>query len=136
MSSIIRYATTRDPATASETMRQMTAYVNDVSSMVGDEKQMIYSMSATEYWNIFGKQKYPQLYMCAKEMNGMVCSSASAERVWSIFAFVHKPLRNRLANEKVEKLVFLYVNSGILDEKDKNNYISVEGFGLSENDFL
>jgi len=70
-------------------------------------------MKASEYWNVFGKNKYPLLYACAKPIIGMTGSSALSERVWSIFGFIHKPLRNRLSNEKVEKLVFLYVISGL-----------------------
>ena len=53
----------------------------------------------------------------------MVCSSAASERIWSIYKFIHSRLPNRLSNEKVEKLVGLYVNCAILDKNDFNDYI-------------
>lgn len=130
MIKIKRYAENRDPERAKETMDQMVQYLNDLSTLPPDQKELIETMSASQYWNIFGKNKYPLLFLSAKSINSMICSSAASERVWSIFGFIHKPLRNRLSNEKVEKLVFLYVNSGLLDEKDKNDYIFDESFAF------
>lgn len=37
-------------------------------------------------------------------------SSASAERNWSSFGFIHNKLRARLNNNRVKKLVALYQN--------------------------
>lgn len=129
------FAAARQPETAGETMDQLISYVNDLSTLPETQQNIVKSMTATQYWNIIGRGKYPQLYNCAKSLNAMTCSSASAERVWSIFGFIHKPLRNRLASEKVEKLVYLYVNAGILDEKDKNDYIFDQYSALQGEDF-
>ena len=60
----------------------------------------------------------------------MICSSATAERT-STFKFIHSRLRNRLTNERVRKLVFLYTNYVLLDNKDKNDYILEDGAVLS-----
>lgn len=112
-----------EPERADTALKEMVQYVQEMKNLSGDEQALIIGMSATNYWEIFGKDKFPVLYDCAKSLNAMICSSAAAERAWSIFGFIHTPLRNRLANEKVDKVVFLYVNSAILDEKDKTDYI-------------
>lgn len=65
----------------------------------------------------------------------MICSSAMSERVWSIYRFVHSRLRNRLVNEKVEKLVFIYVNCAILDQNDHMDYVLHEGAILNGTDY-
>lgn len=113
-----------DYVRANETQHQMTQYVAAVSRMKDAEKDLVDKMSARDFWDVFGKAKYPLLYDCAKSLNEMVSSSAASERAWSIFGFVHTPLRNRLSNEKVEKIVFLYINSAILDDKDKTDYFA------------
>jgi hypothetical protein len=56
----------------------------------------------------------------------MTCSSAASERVWSIYRFIHSRLHNRLANEKVKKLAFIYVNCAILDTDDQTDYMISE----------
>lgn len=81
------------------------------------------------------RAKEPLLYHYAKGINSMVCSSASSERIWSIFSFIHTKLRNRLSSEKVDKLAFLYVNSAFLDEKDREDYVLNEYVGLCAEDF-
>ena len=135
MSKIKGFAEIRNADVAHATTAELIRFVGDLDDLTGAQKEMVESMTAKQYWNIFGKHKYPLVYACAKSITAMACSSASSERVWSIFGFIHKPLRNRLSNEKVEKLVFLYVNSGMLDEKDKNDYISEQHFALNEDDF-
>jgi hypothetical protein len=64
----------------------------------------------------------------SQEMNS---SSAPSERVWSTYRFIHSRLRNRLSNEKVEKLAFVYVNCSILDKMDQTNYFADDGAILS-----
>jgi hypothetical protein len=65
----------------------------------------------------------------------MICSSAASERVWSIYRFIHTRLRNRLHNEKVEKLAFIYINTAILDKQDKNDYTFDFGTSISDQDY-
>ena len=40
-----------------------------------------------------------------EQLSSLPASSASVERVFSTFGYVHTKLRNRLGNEKTEKLV-------------------------------
>jgi hypothetical protein len=49
-------------------------------------------------------------------------SSAASERVWSIFSFIHSKRRNRLRNDKVEKLAYCYINYSLLDPEDPIDY--------------
>ncbi len=41
-------------------------------------------------------------------------TSAASEQNWSAFSFIHTKLCNRLHNERVEKIVFIYWNLKIL----------------------
>ena len=51
-------------------------------------------------------------------------SSASSERVWSFFNFVHSLKRNQLRNSKVIKLVYIYFNAALLDTQDNFGYLT------------
>lgn len=135
MSCTKEYAETQFPGTGELVMEQLIKFIREMETLPDSQKETIDKMKAIDYWEIIGKTKYPDLYRCGKIVSSMTCSSASAERVWSIFGFVHTPLRNRLANDKVEKLVFLYVNAGLLDENDKRDYISECIAALDEDEF-
>ena len=120
--------------TAEEVGREMIAYVGKMSSLTEFRGQTIFKMSAKEYWNIIGHLEFPSLYKIAKTINEMICSSATAERAWSTFRFIHSRLRNRLTNDRVKKLVFIYTNCALLDENDKNDYILEDGAVLDGNE--
>ena len=60
-------------------------------------------------------------------------SSATSERVWKVFSFIHSKRRNRRGNSKVEKLAYIYANSALLDQKDKQGYFDCD-LGVSDND--
>lgn len=110
---------------------QMLSYVTKMSTLSAKQRDVIFKMSAKNYWSIIGRREFSDLYKVAKPIIEMICSSATSERTWSTFKFVHSRLRNRLTNEKVEKLVFLYTNCVLLDESDKNDYILEDGAVLS-----
>lgn len=129
------FASRRNPETAQATMMQFVKYVQDVSALTGPNKDLVDGMTATDYWNVFGKGKYPLVYECAKSINAMVCSSACAERAWSSHGFIHTPLRNKLANDKVNKLAFIYINSGFLDAEDAREYVNSDGTLVRDDDF-
>lgn len=129
------FASRRNPLTAQATMMQFFDYIREVSALTGPNKDLVDGMSASDYWNVFGKIKFPLVYECAKSINAMVCSSAASERAWSIHGFVHTPLRNKLANEKVNKLAFLYINSGLLDDTDIRDYVNSNGTLLRDDDY-
>lgn len=124
----------RDPGKADAADSEIIQFVAKMSSLTGVQNETICKMTSREYWQIFGKREFPALNIVASAVNEMQPTSAASERIWSIYRFIHSRLRNRLSNEKVEKLVFLYINCSILDESDKNDYILDEGALLTGND--
>lgn len=124
----------RNPLLANEAGREMKKFVAKMSNLSDAHKEAVIEMTSKEFWQIFGKRDFPALNIVAASVNEMQPTSAASERIWSIYRFIHSRLRNRLSNEKVEKLVFLYINCTILDEKDKNDYILDEGALLTGND--
>lgn len=125
----------RFPGKGDTAEQELAAFVSKVTRLSPEEKEKYYKFQSKHFWDIFGRHEFPTLYLAAKVVNDMVCSSAASERVWSIFRFIHSRLRNRLLNEKVEKLAFIYINCAILDKKDKIDYITEEGTGIKGIDY-
>lgn len=128
------YASARYPDVMEEAEQEIIQFVSKMSALDNLRKETIFKMDARNYWNILGRHEFPTLYLCAKSINEMICSSAASERVWSIYRFIHTRLRNRLSNEKVEKLAFIYINCAILDQTDQFDYIMDVGAILSGSD--
>src|SRR5205085_1515941 len=66
-------------------------------------------------------------------------SSAAAERNFSTFGFIHNKIRNRLKNDRVKKLVYIYGNlrmyNGLLKICSKQKkHISISNFSKNEED--
>lgn len=80
------------------------------------------------YWAQSGKRNYPALAKICLKLFQMICGSISVERVWNIFKFVHSKTRNKMSSERIEKLVFIYINSKLLDENDNNDYCDYDSF--------
>ena len=76
------------------------------------------NMSAHQFWKLLGSSKFPNLYVIADRLFSIPTSSASSERLWSVFDFIHSCRRNRLLNEKVNKLVFVYANAALLSQHE------------------
>jgi hypothetical protein len=79
-------------------------------------------MPAKSYWIQYGRRTYPTLCEIIIRLFNIPTSSAAAERVWSIFDFIHTKKRNRLCMEKVDKLAYIYQNSALLDALDQKDY--------------
>lgn len=87
------------------------------------------SFNPRAYWSQHGKRNYPKLAVIAIRLFQMVCGAISTERVWNVFGNVDTKARNRLGTESMEKLVFVYVNSKLLDDDDdSNDYFDEENF--------
>lgn len=131
---LIGFADRIDEGSASNVIVQAVQIVDEMINMSDKRKEIIMSMTGKTYWNMLGSTKYPDLYKVAKPVMEMVCSSATAERVWSLYRCIHSRLRNRLTNDCVNKLAFLYTKSVLLDNIDMNDYVADEGAILREND--
>lgn len=124
----------RFPDISSELTVEFAKFASKMSILTEAEKGFLYNLGTKEFWQIFGKNEYTKLYPVVSLFSPLICSSASSERVWSIYKFIHTRLRNRLSTEKVDKLVFLYVNCAIYNE-DKADYIFDDVNIITDDDF-
>ncbi|XP_065650355.1 uncharacterized protein LOC136078511 [Hydra vulgaris] len=128
----VEFAKKIKPEIADTAEDELISFIGEMAALPEKRKETIFKINARNYWNIIGRDKYSALYEIAKPINEMICLSATAERAWSTFRFIHSRLRNRLTNERVEKLVFLYTNSVLMDTNDKTDYILEEGAILNK----
>ncbi|CAG8436717.1 10286_t:CDS:2 [Scutellospora calospora] len=66
--------------------------------------------NSISWWKSNFEHKYPLLVKLAVTLLSIPTLSASAERNWSQFRFIHSKLRTRLDNNKVKKLVAISQN--------------------------
>ena len=95
--------------------------------MTPELEEEFYTLTGIQFWCQYGKNQFPYLSKIACRLYEVPTSSAAAERVWSIYSFIHSKNRNRLSIKKVEKLAFIYINHCLLDGLDKNDYIGDDG---------
>ena len=60
---------------------------------------------------MYVKPWHPELAEVAQRVLSQVISASSCERNWSSHGHIHSKVRNRLASETIEKLVYVYSNS-------------------------
>lgn len=68
------------------------------------------NLSPYKFWKSLHQDLYPELRDLALRVFSLVPSSAASERNFSTFKFIHSNLRNRLKQERVHKLVYVYAN--------------------------
>jgi hypothetical protein len=85
----------------------------------------------TTWWSAL-KNEVPVLSELAAKLMSIPASSAAAERNWSHFGFVHSLRRNRLTNDRVFKLVYIYSNLH-LNDKVTNDNINSGNLGDTDN---
>ncbi|XP_050947036.1 uncharacterized protein LOC127151431 [Cucumis melo] len=66
-------------------------------------------ISPVEWWDNFG-QSTPNLQKFAIRILGLTCSASGCERNWSVFEQLHSKKRNRLAQSRLNDLVFIKYN--------------------------
>ncbi|XP_073309172.1 uncharacterized protein [Primulina huaijiensis] len=89
--------------------------------------KIIFFVSA-EWWNDYGDDA-PHLRKIAIKILSQTCSSSGCERNWSTWSLVHTKLRNRLAVEKLHKLVYVHYNMrlrvrNLTCRKEEDDYYS------------
>jgi Protein of unknown function (DUF 659)/hAT family C-terminal dimerisation region len=117
----------KEPERVVDCHKELEDYLTMIGSMSPDLEEEYYSLTGQQFWSQYGKDQYPHLAKIALRLYTVPTSSAAAERVWSIYAFIHSKRRNRLGIKKVEKLAFIYINHCLLDSTDKNDYIGDDG---------
>ena len=90
-------------------------------------------LNPSVWWQSWPNSKLQQL---AVKVFSIPTSSAAAERNFSNFGFIHNKIRNRLKNDRVKKLVYIYGNlkmyNGFLKVQQKKKQIN--NFNISDNE--
>jgi hypothetical protein len=96
------------------------------TALNASRQETLNNIEAIDYWKLVGATDFLNLSKIAIDVCGIHCSSAASERIWSTYRFIHSRLRNRLTNDKIEKMIFIYENSSILDDCDNEDYFCDE----------
>ena len=83
MSSVEEFSSGLSSEIACKAQEQIISFVEEMSMLPQKKRDFLFKMSARNYWNIIGKEKYPELSKIAQPISDMICSSATVERVWS-----------------------------------------------------
>ena len=80
-------------------------------------------MDPVLWWQSLFSFSHPELTILAKWALCIAPTTGAAERNWSAFGHIHNKKRNRLLNEQVNKLVYIYWNLRIKERiGDQKNY--------------
>ncbi|XP_065865459.1 uncharacterized protein [Euphorbia lathyris] len=86
------------------------------------------TVSPVAWWETYGSCT-PQLQKFALKVLGLTCSASGCERNWSTFENVHTKKRNRLAQTRMNDLVYVKYNRALkrrFDERDHIDPISLK----------
>ncbi|XP_042466180.1 uncharacterized protein LOC122048713 [Zingiber officinale] len=84
--------------------------------------------SPADWWHSFGDD-CPELQRFSIRVLSLTCSSSGCERNWSTFEMVHSKRRNRLAQKRMNDLVFVMYNLRLRErerEREKQKMMNVE----------
>src|SRR5688572_8926435 len=99
--------------------------------------EILWSFEATKDSFIWWKglmNDAPVLAALATKLMQIPASSAAAERNWSHFGFIHSLRRNKLTNERVFKLVSIYSNLHLINDRNKQNNNNIRNIENYEDD--
>ncbi|GMF44275.1 unnamed protein product [Phytophthora fragariaefolia] len=100
------------PSHVQQIRRELGQFMEAKSKWGGAKKRNYYADPSITWWTWIEVKIYPLLSTIAQSVFTVPSSSAAAKRSWSIFKYIHSTHRNRLTNENVIKLVFIYSNHG------------------------
>ena len=86
---------------------QTESFDNETAKVISIQDKM---KDTTYDWKLTGNRHFPLLTTVAVCLSSYVSQSANVERVCKAHKVVHSLSRNRLKNETVHKLLYLYVN--------------------------
>ncbi|KAL0296220.1 UNVERIFIED_CONTAM: hypothetical protein Sradi_6674100 [Sesamum radiatum] len=72
-------------------------------------RQAVSTSLPAQWWYNYGDEA-PNLRKIAVKVLSQTCASSGCERNWSTWSLIHTKLRNRLATEKLHKLVYAHYN--------------------------
>ncbi|XP_042437047.1 uncharacterized protein LOC122023012 [Zingiber officinale] len=85
------------------------------------------ALSPVEWWECYGANT-PEFQKFAIKVLSLTCSASGCERNWSVFEQIHSKKRNRLAQQRLNDLVFVKYNRALklrYDARDKIDPISL-----------
>ena len=97
-------------------------------------------MQAAEWWQIYGSRNNEnteiegELRRIAIRVTMCVAGAAASERGHKEMAFVHTKVRNRLSDERMNKLVYIRMNLQTMEDKAIENWGDAEVFNLDDGD--
>lgn len=80
---------------------------------IWEDAQMVDSIT---WWSCYGNNAHHLKNLAISVLN-IPCSSAASERCWSTMGHIHSDARNRLTDDKVQKLTYVYFNERMLQSK-------------------
>lgn len=87
-----------------ETYSEYEKFMNN-EDQFGDKE--VLKLKPETYWKIM-QFEYPKIAKLALSYLPLPASTASLERVFSMWAFIHNKSRNKLSSETSEKLIYIY----------------------------
>lgn len=96
------------PSEVYEMFTTLPIILGDVGLSAAEMVIVKRKVSPLVFWS--GLTDFPLLRTVAVSAFSSACSSAAVERSFSAQRFIHSTLRNRLADERVEKLLHVYFN--------------------------
>jgi hypothetical protein len=112
MSQIVKLVATKGLGKKHRATKELDDYVNLFSTNQPTIAQLLVDQASATFWATYGKKKFPILYKMYLTVNAVPTSQAAAERVWSVYNFMHNKRRNRLKHTTVTSLVKLFYNGG------------------------
>lgn len=99
---------------ADKVLEELPQFLQQMNELEHHQKSTLTKLSSLKYWEVIGTSKFPSLAALTKKVFGLA-SSAPSERAWSILRFILNRLRNRTANVKVDRILFVRINEVIHD---------------------
>ncbi|KAF7150398.1 hypothetical protein RHSIM_Rhsim02G0002400 [Rhododendron simsii] len=111
----------QDPTEAGMIRQQISDFVSNKG--VFAQPQAVHdraTMTALSWWHLYGRVA-PALLSLALKVLSQSVNTSCAQRCWSTYSYIHSVKRNRLNNERAEKLVFVHYNQRLLS-RYRNDY--------------
>jgi hypothetical protein len=86
--------------------------------MLSNDTLWAYKTDPQQFWGI-AKYFAPKIGVLACRFNQTLCSSVPSERGFSAMKLIHSQMRNRLAEDRVDKLIYIHMNQRVLRRKPK-----------------
>ncbi|XP_050252405.1 uncharacterized protein LOC126698931 [Quercus robur] len=81
-----------------------------------------YFFNIAEWWSLYGSST-PNLQQLAIKILSLTCSTCGCEHNWSVFEQIHTKRRNRLAQKRLNDLVFVKYNQKMKARYNKRDVI-------------